>query len=296
VLFRLLSDPEFLARSADGQLTAAEQATLGWAKPFRSAKSARWSAADAVLLDELADLLDRTPPLSHVMVDEAQDLSPMQCRALGRRCVSGSLTVLGDLAQGTTAWAADDWPSLLSHFGKPNARLAVLDHGFRVPAQIIEYASRLLPDIAPGLAVPTSVRQASGALTVTATTVDELPGAVLRACRHGLTLEGSIGLIASDGDVSRLYEGLRAGGLDAALLGQDDAAMEVSRLVCVPVSVAKGLEFDRVVVVEPSHIVAAEPRGLRRLYVALTRAVSALDVVHAEPLPAALRAQFDHDH
>jgi DNA helicase IV len=291
VLFQLLSDPEYLARSADEQFTPTELTALQWAKPFRSMKSARWSAADAVLLDELADLIDRTPSLSHVMVDEAQDLSPMQCRALGRRCASGSLTVLGDLAQGTSVWAADDWPTLLSHLGKPDARLSVLDHGFRVPAQIIEYASRLLPDIAPGLAAPTSVRQATGALTITATTVEDLPEAILRVCRQCLTGEGSTGLIAADADISLLCEGVRTAGLAAALLGQDEAALESSRLVCVPASLAKGLEFDGVVVVEPSRIVAAEPRGLRRLYVALTRAVSALHVVHAEPLPTALRAR-----
>ncbi len=288
VLFRLLSDPGYLATAADGKFTAAEQATLLWAKPYRSTKSARWSAADAVLLDELAGLIDRTPSLSHVMVDEAQDLSPMQCRALGRRCVTGSLTVLGDIAQGTSAWAADDWPTLLTHLGKPDTRLAVLDRGFRVPAQIIEYATRLLPTIAPGLAAPTSVRRAPGALRITSTTTGSLPDAVLGACRDRVTGDGSTGLIAADADIADLYERLRIAGLDTALLGQDEDALESSRLVCVPASLAKGLEFDTVIVAEPGRIVAAEPRGLHRLYVVLTRAVSALHIVHAEPLPAAL--------
>ena len=76
--------------------------------------------------------------------------------------------------------------------------------------------------------------------------------------------------------------------LRAALLGRDEDALESSRLVCVPASLAKGLEFDAVIVVEPGRIVAAEPRGLHRLYVVLTRAVSALHIVHAEPLPAEL--------
>jgi DNA helicase IV len=291
VLFRLLSESDHLAAAADGQFSAAEQATLRWAKPPRSAKSARWSAADVVLLDELAGLIERAPSLSHIVVDEAQDLSPMQCRALGRRCVSGSLTVLGDIAQGTSAWAADDWPALLAHLGKPDIRLAVLDRGFRVPAQIIEYAARLLPTIAPGLAAPTSVRQAAGALEVTAVTADALTDAVLAACRYRLADEGSIGLIAADADIAGLYERLCTEGLDTALLGRDENALESGRLVCVPAGLAKGLEFDSVVVAEPSRIVAAEPRGLRRLYVALTRAVSALHIVHAEPLPAALRSR-----
>src|SRR5262249_6199116 len=81
--------------------------------------SARWSAADAVLIDEARDLISRTPSLAHVVVDEAQDLSPMECRALGRRCSTGSATVLGDLAQGTTPWAAPSRPSLLANPGQP---------------------------------------------------------------------------------------------------------------------------------------------------------------------------------
>src|SRR2546421_2124762 len=286
VLHRLLADPDVLAAAADGLFTAAEQAALRWPRPYRSAKSAKWSAADAVLLDELAGLIDRTPSLSHVMVDEAQDLSPMQCRALGRRCATGSLTVLGDIAQGTSAWAADDWPTLLRHLGKPDTRLAVLDRGFRVPAQIIGYAARLLPAIAPDLAAPTSVRRAGGALHVTAT--GALVDTVLAVCRDRLTQAGSVGLIAADADIAALYRRLRDTGLDAALLGEQEDALESSRLVCVPASLAKGLEFDTVVVAEPGRIVAAEPRGLHPLYVGLTPAGSALHVVHAAPLPEAL--------
>ncbi|GIG59975.1 DNA helicase [Longispora fulva] len=283
VLFGVLTDP---GPAAEGLFTAEEQATLRWAKPYRSAKSAKWSAADTVLLDELAGLIDRTASLSHVMVDEAQDLSPMQCRALGRRCVTGSLTVLGDIAQGTSAWAADDWPALLDHFGKPDIRLTALDRGFRVPAQIIEYAARLLPAIAPGLASPVSVRQASGALRVTASTA--LREDVLRACRDRLADEGSVGLIAADADIAALHEVLLAAGVEAALLGRDEDALESGQLVCVPAGLAKGLEFDSVIVVEPGRIAAAESRGLHRLYVVLTRAVSTLDILHAEPLPAPL--------
>jgi Superfamily I DNA and RNA helicases len=165
----------------------------------------------------------------------------------------------------------------------------VLDRGFRVPAQIIEYAARLLSDIAPDLAAPTSVRQATGALRITSTAAEALPDAVLQACRHRLADEGSVGLIAADADIPDLYERLRNAGLHTALLGQQEDALESSRLVCVPASLAKGLEFDAVIVAEPSRIVAAEPRGLHRLYVVLTRAVSALHIVHAEPLPVALQ-------
>jgi DNA helicase IV len=165
----------------------------------------------------------------------------------------------------------------------------VLDRGFRVPAQIIEYAARLIPSIAPGLEAPTSVRRAPGALTITAVAAGSLLDAVVAACLRRLADEGSVGLIAADADVADLCERVGRAGLEAALLGRDEDALESGRLACVPASLAKGLEFDAVVVAEPSHIVAAEPRGLHRLYVVLTRAVSALDIVHAEPLPEPLR-------
>jgi DNA helicase IV len=289
VLFRLYSQPSFLAGSSEGELSEEEHGLLTWAKPYRSWKSAQWSAADSVLLDELADQIERGPSLGHLVVDEAQDLSPMQCRALGRRCVSGSVTVLGDIAQGTSVWAIDDWPQLLEHLGKPDARLAVLEQGFRVPAQILDYAARLLPQIAPGLGVPTSVRQAQGALQITETR--DLAAAIVAACREKLNEEGSIGIIAPDSDIVSVHKRLCDDGLDAALLGETDNALEVSRLVCVPATLAKGLEFDAVVVAEPARIVAAEPRGIQRLYVVLTRAVSSLHVIHTEPLPTVLVVQ-----
>ncbi|GAA4929086.1 HelD family protein [Actinoplanes utahensis] len=293
VLFRLLADADVLAEAAEDLFTAEEQAALRWSRPYRSARSAKWSAPDAVLLDELSDLIDRVPSLSHLMIDEAQDLSPMQCRALGRRCLTGSVTVLGDIAQGTGAWPVDDWPTLLGHLGKPEARLAFLDRGFRVPEQIIRYAARLLPHISPGLPAPTSVRSSTGALRITATSAVDLPDAVVRACREFLGQPGSTGLICADQDIDVVSCRLRADGLEASLLGEDEDALESNRLICVPASQSKGLEFDAVIVMEPAHIVAAEPRGLRRLYVVLTRAVSALHIVHAEPLPEALTARLE---
>ena len=114
----------------------------------------------------------------------------------------------------------------------------------------------------------------------------------METCRRRLNDEGTVGVIAADADVAELHLAIVAAGLPAALLGQDEDALEIGRLVCVPASLAKGLEFDTVVAVEPARIVAAEPWGLRRLYVVLTRAVSALDVIHAEPLPADLAGDY----
>ncbi|MEU1073377.1 MULTISPECIES: ATP-binding domain-containing protein [unclassified Streptomyces] len=289
LVLRLLSDADFLAAHAEGLLSADEQKTILWAKPARSVRAAKWSAADAVLIDEANDLVARTHSLGHVVVDEAQDLSPMQYRAVGRRCSTGSATVLGDLAQGTTPWATASWDEALRHLGKPDAVVEELTAGFRVPREVIAYASRLLPSISPGLAPVESVRETPGSLAVRASAPDELDADVLAACRQALEHEGSTGLIAADARIPVLAEALTAAGL--AFLDPGEETTAESRLTLVPASLAKGLEYDYVVLDEPSAVVDGEPderTGLRRLYVALTRAVSGLTVCHAAPLPAQL--------
>lgn len=293
LVLRLLSDAEFLAAHADGVLTDDEQKLLLWPKPFRSVKSAKWTAADLVLIDEAADLVERTHSLGHVVLDEAQDLSPMQYRAVGRRCTTGSATVLGDLAQGTTPWATRSWDEALAHLGKPEAVLEELTAGFRVPREVIAYASRLLPVISPGLAAVSSVRGTPGSLVVSAVaatdTGTELTAAVVAACRDSLRHEGSIGLIAADARVPELARALEAAGLPYLAPGEETT--QRARLTLLPASLAKGLEYDHVVLDEPAAVVSGEPderTGLRRLYVCLTRAVSGLHLLHAAPLPEAL--------
>ncbi|MFF4662128.1 HelD family protein [Streptomyces sp. NPDC001282] len=290
LVLRLLSDAEFLATHADGLLTEDERKAILWVKPARSVRSAKWSAADAVLIDEARDLVTRTHSLGHVVLDEAQDLSPMQYRAVGRRCSTGSATVLGDLAQGTTPWSTESWTQALRHLGKPDAVVEELTAGFRVPREVIAYASRLLPLISPGLAEVESVRESPGSLEVRAVAGPaELDAAVLAACEESLTREGSIGLIAADARVPALAEALTAAG--HAYLSPGEETSAEARLTLVPASLAKGLEYDYVVLDEPAAVVDGEPdtrTGLRRLYVALTRAVSGLTVVHATALPAEL--------
>ncbi|MET9401300.1 AAA family ATPase [Kitasatospora sp. NPDC002965] len=290
LVLRLLSEPEFLAACADGLLTAEEQAAVLWPKPGRSVRTARWTAADAVLVDEATDLVQRTPSLGHVVLDEAQDLSPMQYRAVGRRCSTGSATVLGDLAQGTTPWATASWPEALHHLGKPGAHIEELTKGFRVPEEVISYASRLLPAIAPGLAPAGSVRDAPGSLIVRHVDGAERVEAVVEACRRALLNEGSTGLIAADAHVPLLAQALATAGLPHLAPGTETSAE--ARLTLVPASLAKGLEYDYVVLDEPAAVIAGEPderTGLRRLYVSLTRAVSGLEVLYSEPLPEQLR-------
>ncbi|MBG0814752.1 AAA family ATPase [Planomonospora sp. ID82291] len=298
VLHRLLSDPAFLAASAKDDLTPDEQAALLWARPSKSFRSAKWSAADAALLDELGDMMERTPSLGHLVVDEAQDLSAMQLRALGRRCRTGSATVLGDLAQGTTPWSARSWTEVLHHLGFPpgggedgadgrgggggGGAVTELTLGFRVPREVLDYAARLLPSIAPDLAAPRSLRPGAGSLSVRH--APDPAASLAEAVAQALSREGSIGVIVADAGVAAASEALS--GFDHRVLAPD--SVEEHRLLVVPASLAKGLEYDHVVVVEPADIVAAEPRGLARLYVVLTRAVTSLTVLHAGDLPPEL--------
>lgn len=288
VLFELFADPGSLARAAEGLLTEEEQSLLRWPRPPRTRGAARWTPADLVLLDELADLMERTPSLGHIVLDEAQDLSPMQLRAVGRRAATGSLTVLGDIAQGTTPWATSSWAESLAHLGKHGAHVEVLDRGFRVPASVIDFAARLLPAMAPGLGAPVSVRENPGRLDLVAAG-DVVADTVTAVARILAEREGSVGVIVADDLADRVDAALAAAGLDHDVLGRPHE--EIHRVQLVPATVAKGLEFDHVVVVEPAQVAAAEPderTGLRRLYVVLTRAVTSLTVVHAAPLPAAL--------
>ncbi|WP_329123618.1 HelD family protein [Streptomyces sp. NBC_01465] len=243
-----------------------ELAALRWPKRPRSFKSAKWTAADAVLLDELSGLIERPAGYGHVIIDEAQDLSPMQCRAVARRSEHGSITVLGDLAQGTAPWAARSWTEQLELLGKPQAQVIALTTGFRVPAAVVELANELLAELHVDVPATRSFRT-DGRLRTT--DVTDLEKAVVEAAREALGHEGSIGVLVPD---------VLTESVTAALVG---AQLPVGgeRLTVMPVSTVKGLEYDHVIVAEPADIVEAETRGLNRLYVALTRAVSRLDIL-----------------
>ncbi|AQS68924.1 AAA family ATPase [Streptomyces pactum] len=283
VLAQLLGDPDVLARAADGLLDDDERKALPWtARTPRSWRSARWSAADLVLLDEIAGLLEHPRGYGHIVVDEAQDLSPMECRAIARRAAFGSLTVLGDLAQGTTPWAARSWRTALTHLGRPDAAVTSLTTGFRVPRAVVGLANRLLERLDVDVPPARSLR-GDGELTMRPAAPGKVGDAVVDAVRGALAGEGSVAVIAADADVPRLRGALGAAGIEAA-----GPQVPGARVAVVPASVVKGLEYDHVVAVEPAAIAEAEGpggRGLHRLYVVLTRAVSRLDVVHGRPLP-----------
>jgi hypothetical protein len=215
--------------------------------------------ADPLPVEE-ADDAPAPEPYLHVILDEAQDLSPMECRMIARRAAYASMTVVGDLGQATHPLAAGSWPELVARLGKHEMRTLELHTGYRVPQTIADYAARAL---APGIAPTRSYRPGG---TVAVRPAGDLTTAVRAAVREAPS------------------------GATVAVVATDDlaASLDVPGAAVVPASMVKGLEYDHVVVVEPAAIVAAEPRGLSRLYVALTRAVAGLVVVHREPLPRVL--------
>jgi DNA helicase IV len=277
----LLTEPEL----AGDVFTDEERETIRWVKPPRTVKSARFSVADLLLLDEAAGLLERETSFGHVVVDEAQDLSPMQARAIARRSEHGSITLLGDLAQGTAPWATTDWRDILAHLGKPDAAVVPLTVGFRVPEVVVALANRLLPALGVNVPEAVSLRRDGDLSVIAVPEPADLDGRTLAAGPAALSHEGSVAVIAADAAVDRLRAHLDAAGVEHSTPDEVD---DPARVTVVPATLVKGLEYDHVIVHEPADIVAAEPKGLNRLYVVLTRAVTRLSVLHSKPLPEAL--------
>ena len=287
LVFRLLSERAFLAEAADGVLTDPEQELLLWARRPRSLKAAAWSVEDAFLVDEAVDIVGGTGTFGHVVADEAQDLSAMQLRAIGRRCRFGSATLLGDLAQRTTPWAAERWGDAVGHLEQRSVRVEHLPRAFRAPKEVLDFANRLLPEIAPEVRPARSVRSVPGSLRLRPVPAPAVTAAWIRALDEALAEDGSVGLIVADAADAAAGDELVARGVEFREVDRFDTD---TRLALVPASAVKGLEFDQVVLVEPADIAdpALGPTGLRRLYTALTRAVLGLTIVHARPLPATL--------
>ncbi|MFC4063869.1 HelD family protein [Actinoplanes subglobosus] len=277
----LLTEPEL----AGDVFTEEERETIRWVKPPKTVKSARFSLADLVLLDEAAGLLEREISFGHVVVDEAQDLSPMQARAIARRSEHGSITLLGDLAQGTAPWATTDWRDILRHLGKPDASVVPLTVGFRVPEAVVTLANRLLPALGVNVPEAVSLRRDGDLAVIGVPEAADLDARTMAEVTAALAHEGSVAVIAADAAVERLRGHLDAAGIEHAA---PDDVDNPARVLVVPATIVKGLEYDHVIVHEPADIVAAEPKGLNRLYVVLTRAVTRLSVLHSKPLPEAL--------
>jgi DNA helicase IV len=280
----LLSNRRRLAEAATGILSDDEQ------KLLLRRRGRAWSPADGPLVDEAKDLITgQSRSYGHVIADEAQDLSPMQLRMLARRCPSGSMTLLGDLAQGIGVWAHEDWRELVAWLPTAGgARVVELRYGYRSPSQVLELATRLLPLAAPQVAPTEAVRPGRTEPRRIVTTQDGLPAAVAAEAGRLATEHATVAAIVPAGFVDAVVAEVASLGVDVGEAERDGLSQPVTVLAAAS---AKGLEFDAVVVAEPASIAAevgAAGRGLRLLYVALTRPTQHLSIVSSMPLPAAL--------
>ena len=308
LLHDLYGSQPLLALAAKGVLTPSDQRLL--LRPrSRSLTEIPWTRADLALIDEARVLLgprrprtggagggnggggDHAEPRTygHIVVDEAQDLSPMQLRSVARRSLSGSITMVGDIGQATGPWAPTSWDEVTAHLpGQRAPRLVELTVSYRTPAEVVEVAARVLAETAPGLHPPTPVRR-----TGVSPRFEQVEPAHLAERVAALSTQagaevapGTVAVLAPASLVADLAMALDAAGVTATDPRRDGLGAPLSLL---PVDLANGLEFDAVIVVEPAAIIEESPQGLRALYVALTRPTQRLAVVHTRPLPGALR-------
>ncbi|HKN63143.1 MAG TPA: ATP-binding domain-containing protein [Gaiellaceae bacterium] len=271
---RLLTSPAALEAASGGVLEDDERKLLLRDRPRRMSEL-RWSDQDVPLLDEARTLLAGAPrSYGHVIVDEAQDLSPMQLLAISRRAVDGSLTILGDVAQATGPVVYRRWQELQPYLpDEAEMEIEELRHAYRVPAEIMDFALPLLDRIAPEVEPPLAYRKGGDPPRLVHVEEEELMAAALRETAALAELDGLLAVIVPRSLAGSLPPG--------------ELFDEISVPVLTPRQ-AKGLEFDHVVVVEPAAVADDGDRGLRELYVALTRPTKTLVVVHARPLPEPL--------
>ncbi|MFJ6484442.1 ATP-binding domain-containing protein [Streptomyces sp. NPDC091682] len=292
----LYDSADLLRGCADGILDEDEQAALLRARAA-SADADPWTLDDHVCLEELRVLIsgDTPPRYGHIVVDEAQDLTPMQARSLRRRCaVGGSMTVLGDLAQATGAHVPTSWDllgALLSDHG--DWSVAQLTTSYRVPAEIMEFVAPLARVVAPSLPYPQAVREAGvdAVRTVATEPWKLLDDTVAHVARLVRTSDGnsprSVAVIVPDDSdwLDAISHRIHEGG--------DIAERDRDAVSVLAAAQAKGMEYDHVLVVEPATIADRGPAGLRQLYVALTRSTQSLTVLHTAALPEALTSSAD---
>jgi AAA domain/UvrD-like helicase C-terminal domain len=290
-LVELLSSRQQLVTAALGTLRDTEIDLLALPSGTRVG-TWQWSVDDIPLLDAADALLNGRPAsYEHIVVDEAQDLSPLQLDSIRRRSRSGSMTILGDLAQATSPWAHESWDEVveqLRHNGV-SSETVELELGYRLPAEVHEVAMRLLPDVAPTLQSPRAVRRTGQDVKVTTTAESELATVTVATIRD-LLGAGLIGVVCPAAVRAELAHSLDVDGL----AWSPELRAATSPVVVLGADEVKGLEFDCVVVVEPAQIVAEAEHGLRSLFVALTRCTSRLAIVHAKPLPDVLGLGPDH--
>jgi DNA helicase IV len=339
LLHDLFGAPALLRAAGEGVLNEDERALLERDRSS-SLDEVSWTSGDAALVDELRVLLgprrQATPrrrterredawpqgldggeperreradeevrSFGHIVVDEIQDLSPMQLRMLARRSLSGSMTVVGDIAQATGPWAPGGWDEVAAHLTPKRApKIVELTVSYRTPAEVIELSRRVLEASGTGLAPPRPVRVAGSAPTLDEVAAHDLASAVVAAAieERGLVAPGHVAVLAPRAMLATIRRAFDEAGqaiVDPRAYGGPGLSAD---LVLLAVDEANGLEFDGVVVVEPAEIAArgadasverpgaTTTRGLRTLYVAMTRPTTRLRIVGSRPFPVSLRA------
>jgi DNA helicase IV len=280
----LLSRAKLLSAAAAGVLDQEEQRLI------LRRRGREWTAADGPLVDEAKELVHgRSRTYGYAIVDEAQDLSPMELRMLARRCPSGSLTLLGDLAQAIRPWGLRAWADLAASLpSRKGVRVVELRHGYRSTEQVLGLAARLLPEAAPEVTPVVAVRAGRRSPTLRRVPREDLAQALVAEAAHLAGEYGTVGLIVPQSLVEEVLAPVIAALPSAGEATRDGLGRRVTVLAAEN---AKGLEFDAVVVTEPASIMAERTdrsAGLRLLYVALTRPTQHLALVHSSPLPDAL--------
>ena len=301
LLHDLFGSKALLKLSAAKFLTEEEYLSL-YRPRLDDVNDVRWTDNDVALLDEAKSYLGARPTrgpqgtgkpdetdeirtYGHIVIDEVQDLTPMQLRMVSRRSLNGSMTVVGDIAQATGALAPNDWDDILRHLPDQRpARVIGLSVGYRIPGKIMDLANQVMMAATPSLRAPTSVREGDERPVFVQTAPADLFPAVVTATRELIADigDGNIAVVVPDPMFEAVSGALSDAGIEHGRATRSGLDMSVT---VVPVSVVKGLELDGVVVVEPADIVANEQQGLRALYVALTRSTRQLTIVHAKPLP-----------
>ncbi len=295
LLHDLYGSKALLRSAAKGSLGEEELESLY--RPWQEDKDASrvlWRVEDVPVLDEAWELLGPIPKnkdtdyirtYGHIVVDEAQDLSPLQLRMLTRRSLNGSMTIVGDIGQSTGVWAHNDWQEILEHLPDKQNSFRELTIGYRIPQSLMTVAGNVLAHAAPQVTAPTSVRSGGAEPEVIAVAEPELVGAIVDRARTA-EQDGTSGNIAVI-TPSSLYEAiLNEFDLQGVQVGRGLKDGLESSITVVPVHLVKGLEVDVSIVVEPQAMVDEEFQGARSLYVALTRSTKQLTIVHAQDLPA----------
>ena len=241
-----------------------------------------WSDSDVALLDEAYRLINgRGTTYAHIVVDEAQDLTPMQLHSVRQRSSRGSYTLVGDLAQSTGPHARSSWNEVASTLELEHpAETVELKYGYRVPKQVTDLADRLLPSIAPGLEPATVIRIGPADPEAIRVDHDDLLDQAIDKARAYAADGHFVGIVCADSTHDALSTRLT----ERSVKHTDAAKGELGNTInLMTAEQSKGLEFDAVVLVEPNAIAGADDSGLRQLYIALTRTTKFLALVHSEP-------------